>query len=96
MSQDKPSLLVEVTGNARSGTSSKGKPYTMYEAFVFLPGVPYPQMTSFYAETPQQCPQAGTYECFIVGQMRDGRLQLEIDPRQGRRVSTPAAPVKQA
>ena len=88
MSKEQPSLLVEVTGNHRSGVAQKtNKPYTMFQAFVFLPNVPYPQMTEFYCESPQQVPQAGTYECFITGQIRDGRLALEVDPRQGRRVN---------
>ena len=83
-------ILVEVTGNHRSGTAAKsGKPYCMFEAFVHLPQVPYPQLASFYAEMPNQVPQAGTYECDIIPQVRDGRLSFEVDPRQGRRKNIP-------
>ena len=77
-------LLVEVTGNQRSGTSGKGNPYCMYEAFVHLPNVPYPQKTSFYAQTPQEAPRAGTYECDVIADVREGRLEFTCDPRQGR------------
>lgn len=83
-------ILVEVTGIYRSGTAAKsGKPYCMYEAFVHLPNVPYPQKSSFYAELPNQVPQPGTYECDIMADVRDGRLTFDVDPRQGRRVSSP-------
>jgi hypothetical protein len=89
-------VLVEVTGVSRSGTAAKsGKPYCMFEAFVHLPNIPYPQMTSFYAELPNQVPQPGKYECDVIGSIRDGRLNFEVDPRQGRRVPvTPASNIK--
>ncbi|MFP3403593.1 propanediol utilization protein [Pseudomonas sp. SIMBA_065] len=83
-------LIVEVTGQYRSGTSGKGNPYCMYTGFVHLPNVPYPQKASFYCETPQQVPQPGAYECDVNGDIKDGRVVFEIDPRQGRRVNTPA------
>lgn len=82
-------LLVEVTGVNRSGTSAKGRPYCMFEAYVHLPNVPYPQKSSFYAETPQQVPQPGTYECDVIPDVRDGRLEFNCDPRQGRRKNIP-------
>lgn len=83
-------LKVEVTGVNRTGTAQKtGKPYCMFQAFVHLPHVPYPQMTDFYAETPQQVPQPGVYDCDVQVQVRDGRLQFDMDPRQGRRVNIP-------
>lgn len=81
-------IRVEVTGLHRSGTASKtGKPYCMYEGFVHLPTCQYPQKASFYAETAQQIPQVGMYECDIVADVRDGRLIFDVDPRQGRRMS---------
>jgi len=65
----------------------------MFEAYAHLPNIPYPQKCTFYAETPQQVPQPGKYECDVIAQVRDDRLIFEVDPRQGRRVSsvTPAS-----
>lgn len=84
-------IVVEVTGNHRSGTAAKsGKPYCMFEAYAHLPNIPYPQKCTFYAETPQQVPQPGKYECDVIAQVRDDRLIFEVDPRQGRRVSSGA------
>lgn len=82
-------ILVEVTGVSRSGTSGKGNPYCMFEAYCHLPNVPYPQKASFYAELPKDVPQPGTYECDVIADVRDGRLQFTVDPRQGRRTSLP-------
>lgn len=82
-------ILVEVTGVNRTGTASKsGKPYCMYEAYVHLPNVPYPQKASFYAELPNQVPQPGTYECDVIADVRDGRLTFDVNPRQARRVNS--------
>lgn len=83
-----PTVTVEVTGIQRSGTSAKGKPYCMFTCYVTLPGIPYPQKADFYAGTPAEVPQPGTYECDIVGDVRDGRVVFEVDPRQGRRVNS--------
>lgn len=85
-------LLVEVTGRERSGVSSKSgspKPYCMFEGYVHLPGDPYPQKTSFYAEASNQVPQPGTYECDVVINVNQGKLQFICDPRQGRRKNIP-------
>lgn len=83
-------IVVEVTGNHRSGTAAKsGKPYCMFEAYAHLPNIPYPQKCTFYAETPQQVPPPGKYECDVISQVRDDRLSFEVDPRQGRRISDP-------
>lgn len=95
MSQN--TIKVEVTGQYRSGTAAKsGKPYFMCEAFAHLPGVPYPQKFNFYAAAQNEVPQAGTYECDMVFSIKDDRLSIEIDPRQGRRVATPQLQVKAA
>ncbi|RMO39202.1 Prophage PSPPH05, helix-destabilizing protein, partial [Pseudomonas savastanoi pv. glycinea] len=81
-----PTLLIEVTGVTRSGIAAKSqKPYTMFQAFVHLPGIPYPQKTDFYAQNQAEVPQPGTYECDVVADVRDGRLEFTVDPRQGRR-----------
>lgn len=89
MSLKFPTLMVEVTGNVRTGTSSKGKPYAMFQSFVHLPGIPYPQKVDFYAQDQNDCPQPGTYECDVMCDVRDGRLQFTVDPRQGRRKNIP-------
>jgi hypothetical protein len=83
-------LLVEVTGNTRTGTAQKsGKPYCMFQAYVHLPNIPYPQKTDFYAAALNEVPQAGTYECDVIPDVRDGRLEFTCDPRQGRRKNIP-------
>ncbi|MCH5501626.1 propanediol utilization protein [Pseudomonas syringae] len=85
-------MLVEVTGDiTRRGNAAKsGKPYALYKAFVHLPGYPYPQEGSFYAEGDSNVPQPGTYECDYSFTMKDGRPVLsDIDPRQGRRKNIP-------
>lgn len=80
-------IRVEITGLSRSGTAQKsGKPYCMFEGFVHLPTCQYPQKASFYAESVAQVPAVGMYECDIVADVRDGRLEFNVDPRQGRRV----------
>ena len=83
-----PTIRVEVTGINRTGTAQKsGKPYCMFEAFVHIPNCPYPQKASFYAESQSQVPQPGMYECDVLADVRDGRLEFNVDPRQGRRMS---------
>ena len=79
-------IRVEVTGRYRSGISAKQKEYCMYEGFVHMPNCPYPQKASFYAENVSQVPQTGMWECDIIADVRDGRLQFEVDPRQGRKL----------
>lgn len=92
MSQPSLVMLVEVTGAVtRRGIAAKSqKPYALYQAFVHLPGYPYPQEGSFYAEGDANVPQAGVYECDYSFTMKDGRVVLsDIDPRQGRRKNMP-------
>jgi hypothetical protein len=79
-------INVEVTGNSRSGTSKAGKEYCMYEGFVHMPNCPYPQKASFYAENKAQVPQPGMWQCDVLADVRDGRLEFQVDPRQGRRM----------
>ncbi|MOA68214.1 hypothetical protein D3C78_1957260 [compost metagenome] len=68
----------------------------MFVGYVHLPNVPYPQKADFYAETPNQVPQPGTYECDVIADVRDGRLSFDVDPRQGRRVNTQQPQAKSA
>ena len=85
-------IRVETTGNSRSGTAAKsGKPYWICEAFAFLPNVPYPQKFSYYAGASNEVLPAGHYECDVMCSIKDDRISFEVDPRQGRRISTPAA-----
>lgn len=86
-------IKVEVTGQYRSGIAkASGNPYFMCEAFAHLPGVPYPQKFTFYAAAQIEVPQAGLYECDVMASIKDDRINFDVDPRQGRRVSTaPAA-----
>lgn len=79
-------IRVEVTGRSRSGISAKQKEYCMYEGFVHLPGCPYPQKASFYAENVTQVPAPGMWECDVTADVRDGRLTFDVDPRQGRKL----------
>lgn len=81
-------IKVTTTGQSRSGTAAKsGKPYTMATAYAHLPNVPFPQEFSYYCETLQQVQPAGEYECEVVLSIKDGRIAVEVDPRQGRRLS---------
>lgn len=82
-------VLVELTGKSRSGTSGKGNPYCMFEGYVHLPNDPYPQKANFYAQTQSEVPQPGTYEVDVILDVRNGGVQLELDPRQGRRKNIP-------
>ncbi|PPS27046.1 hypothetical protein BVY11_20995 [Pseudomonas amygdali pv. morsprunorum] len=87
-------IKIEVTGHVkRRGISAKTqKPWCTYQAYVHLPGHPYPQEGGFYAEGDSNVPQAGTYEVDYTIEMKDGRPVLsDIDPRQGRRVNTVSA-----
>jgi hypothetical protein len=78
-------VRVEVTGVSRSGTAAKsGKPYCMFEGYVHLPNNPYPDKASFYAEAANQVPAPGMYECDVLLAVRDGRVEVTVDPRQGR------------
>lgn len=85
-----PFVHVEINGLFREGISGKGQPYCMYEGYVHLPGVPYPQKAAFYATARTEVPQAGTYEVDMKVDVRDGRVVLDLDPRQGRRTNLPS------
>ena len=92
-----PSIKVETTGNYRSGIAAKSqKPYFMCEAYAHMPGVPYPQKFTYYAAAQNEVLQAGMYECDLQFSIKDDRINIEIDPRQGRRVSAPVASVSPA
>lgn len=87
-------IKVTTTGQSRTGISAKNKPYTMATAYAHLPNVPFPQEFSYYCETQQQVQPAGEYECEVVLSIKDGRISVEVDPRQGRRLAAQPAAVK--
>lgn len=90
-------IKVTTTGQSRTGISAKNKPYTMATAYAHLPNVPFPQEFSYYCETQQQVQPAGEYECEVVLSIKDGRISVEVDPRQGRRLAAQQpSPVKAA
>jgi len=89
-------IKVETTGRFRSGIAAKsGKPYFMCEAFAHLPNVPYPQKFSYYAASQSEVLPVGLYECDVVCSIKDDRINFDVDPRQGRRISQ-HPPVKAA
>ena len=83
-------LRITVTANctSRSGTSGKGNSYTMAEAYAHLPGCDYPQKFSYYCRSQNEVLPTGEYETDVTGEIKDGRVQFNVDPRQSRRVST--------
>ncbi|BAN48638.1 hypothetical protein [Metapseudomonas resinovorans] len=96
-------IKVSITASCtyRSGTSGAGKPYTMAEAYAHLPGCDFPQKFSYYCRSEQEVLPTGDYEVPLKGEVKDGRVVFDLDPRQGRRVSSeirqaPAAAPKAA
>lgn len=91
-------LRVTVTANctSRSGKSAKGNDYTMAEAYAHLPGCDFPQKFSYYCTKQNEVLPTGDYECDVTGEVKDGRVQFNFDPRQSRRISTvQTAPAQQ-
>jgi hypothetical protein len=86
-------IKVITTGTYRSGISAKQKPYFMCEAYAQLPGVPYPQKITYYAAAQNEVRPAGEYECDVILSVKDERITIEVDPRQGRTISTAPAQV---
>lgn len=85
-------IKVTTTGQSRSGVAAKSnKPYTMAVAYAHLPNVPFPQEFSYYCSQPTEVLPAGEYECEVVLSIKDGRIAVEVDPRQGRRIQPAAA-----
>ncbi|PZE11971.1 hypothetical protein DMX10_17955 [Pseudomonas sp. 57B-090624] len=86
-------VKVSITASCmtRSGTSGAGKPYCMAEAYAHLPGCDFPQKFSYYCTSQQEALPTGDYEVPLKGEIKDGRVQFHLDPRQGRRIATPSA-----
>lgn len=78
-------VLVTASCSYRSGTSGKGNPYTMAEAFAVLPGVDFPQKFSYYCQDVREVLPQGEYLAPVTGEVKDGRLVFNVDPRQARR-----------
>ncbi|MGL4317339.1 MAG: propanediol utilization protein [Pseudomonas sp.] len=90
-------IKVTTTGQSRSGIAAKSqKPYTMAVAYAHLPNVPFPQEFSYYCAAATEVLPAGEYECEVVLSIKDGRIAVEVDPRQGRRLQAAPAVVKTA
>jgi len=84
-------VQVEVTGVTRSGIAKQsGNPYCMAEGYVKLPNIPYPQRFMFYCSAQNEVPQPGFYECDVTAEIKNDRIEFNVDPRQGRRINTPA------
>ncbi|MEF9673196.1 hypothetical protein QNM99_17265 [Pseudomonas sp. PCH446] len=52
--------------------------------------MPYPEKASFYAEKVSEVPQAGTYRVPFKFQVKDGRVAVDFDPRNGIRTELPS------
>lgn len=85
-------VLVTASCTYRSGTSGKGNPYTMAEAFAVLPGVDFPQKFSYYCQDVREVLPQGEYLAPVTGEVKDGRLVFNVDPRQARRKAAPEKP----
>lgn len=78
-------ILITASCSYREGTSGAGKPYCMAEAFAVLPGVEFPQKFSYYCTDRSQVLPQGEYLAPVSGEVKDGRLVFNVDPRQARR-----------
>lgn len=76
----------------RSGVSAKEKPYCMAEAYAHLPGCDFPQKFSYYCKSVDEVLSLGDYEVALKGEVKDGRVVFDLDPRQGRKLSPQAKP----
>lgn len=81
-------VLITASCTTRSGVAKQsGNPYTMAEAFVVLPGVEFPQKISYYCADQREVLPQGEYECDVTGEVKDGRVVFNFDPRQGRKIA---------
>jgi len=84
-------IKFETTGDNRSGISGAGKEYHMCEAFAHVEGARYPIRFEYYCAKANEVLPVGFYEGDIKVSSKDNRLSFEVDPRQARRISNPAA-----
>lgn len=85
-------IKIESTGNInKQGIGAKSnKPYFMCQAYMHIPGVPYPQEIEYFASTQNEVLPAGSYEVDVFLTTKDKRPEFTFDVRQSRRISTPA------
>ncbi len=89
-------ILITASCMYREGTSGKGNPYCMAEAFAVLPGVDFPQKFSYYCKDRSEVLPQGEYQAPVTGSVKDGRLVFDVDPRQARRKAAADKPAAAA
>lgn len=85
-------ILITPSCMYREGTSGKGNPYCMAEAFAVLPGVDFPQKFSYYCKDRNEVLPQGEYLAPVSGEVKDGRLVFNVDPRQARKKAATPKP----
>lgn len=87
-------IKIESTGHInKQGIGGKSqKLYLMCQAYMHIPGVPYPQEIEYYASAHNEVLPAGVYEVDVFLSTKDKRPDFNFDVRQARRV---AAPIQQ-
>jgi hypothetical protein len=87
-------VVVEYTGNARTGVSTKSgtpKPFWIIEAFAQFPGERYPQAFEIFTFDPVQVKPAGFFEVPVVFARKEGRPALDLDYVAARPIAAPTA-----
>lgn len=83
---DKPVIArVELTGFNKNGTSMKSgtpRPWWRLGAYVQVQGLLHPQAIEIFTFNVEDVKPAGVYTTVCSTQIRDGRIQLEIDLSQ--------------
>ncbi|MNF86484.1 hypothetical protein D3C84_689220 [compost metagenome] len=90
----KLAVVVEFTGTARTGVSTKSgipKPFWILEAFAQFPGERYPQAFEVFTFDAAQVKPAGFYEVPVVFTRKDGRPAQDLDYSAARPVQPPVA-----
>ena len=77
-------LKLHVSGSTKNLTSKSGKPFTITNGFVFLPGQPYPSEIGLM-NVPAGFPE-GLYEVGIRLSIYQGRLSLDFDYSTAKKV----------
>lgn len=86
-------IKIESTGKVnKQGIGSKSnKPYLMCQAYMHIPGVPYPQEIEYFASAQNEVLPVGSYEVDVFLTTKDKRPEFTFDVRQSRRISSPQA-----
>lgn len=77
-------LKVHITSATKTLTSKQGKPFTLTDGFVFLPGQPYPSAIGLM-NVPSDLPE-GLYEVGIRLSIYQGRMSLDFDYSTAKKV----------